>query len=79
VFLEDVKVPLENLVGEENRGWTYAKYLLGHERTGIARVGQSKRELVFLKRLALNQKKNGVSLLSDPGVRRESREPRDRD
>jgi len=66
VFLEDVKVPLENLVGEENRGWTYAKYLLGHERTGIARVGQSKRELVFLKRLAAKQKKGGVSLLSDP-------------
>jgi alkylation response protein AidB-like acyl-CoA dehydrogenase len=66
VFLEDVKVPLENLVGEENRGWTYAKYLLGHERTGIARVGQSKRELVFLKRLAANQKKGSVSLLADP-------------
>ena len=65
VFLEDVKVPLENRVGEENRGWTYAKYLLGHERTGIARVGQSKRELVFLKRLAANQKKGGVSLLAD--------------
>jgi alkylation response protein AidB-like acyl-CoA dehydrogenase len=66
VFLEDVKVPLENLVGEENRGWTYAKYLLGHERTGIARVGQSKRELVFLKRLAADQKKGGGSLLNDP-------------
>jgi alkylation response protein AidB-like acyl-CoA dehydrogenase len=66
VFFEDVKVPVENLVGEENRGWTYAKYLLGHERTGIARVGQSKRELVFLKRLALNQKKNGKPLLQDP-------------
>ena len=66
VFLEDVKVPVENLVGEENRGWTYAKYLLGHERTGIARVGQSKRELVFLKRLAADQKKGGVSLLNDP-------------
>jgi alkylation response protein AidB-like acyl-CoA dehydrogenase len=66
VFLEDVKVPLENLVGEENRGWTYAKYLLGHERTGIARVGQSKRELVFLKRLAADQKKGGASLLKDP-------------
>jgi len=65
VFLEDVKVPVENLVGEENRGWTYAKYLLGHERTGIARVGQSKRELVFLKRLAAAQKKGGVSLLND--------------
>ncbi|MFT4436189.1 acyl-CoA dehydrogenase family protein [Caballeronia sp. 15715] len=66
VFLEDVKVPVENLIGEENRGWTYAKYLLGHERTGIARVGQSKRELVFLKRLAANQKKGSGSLLSDP-------------
>ncbi|OTP73492.1 acyl-CoA dehydrogenase family protein [Caballeronia sordidicola] len=66
VFFEDVKVPMENLVGEENRGWTYAKYLLGHERTGIARVGQSKRELVFLKRLATDQKKGGASLLKDP-------------
>jgi alkylation response protein AidB-like acyl-CoA dehydrogenase len=66
VFFEDVEVPLENLVGEENRGWTYAKYLLGHERTGIARVASSKRELVFLKRLALAQKKNGKPLLHDP-------------
>jgi alkylation response protein AidB-like acyl-CoA dehydrogenase len=66
VFLEDVKVPVQNLVGEENRGWTYAKYLLGHERTGIARVGQSKRELVFLKRLATDQKKGGVPLINDP-------------
>ncbi|KQR85963.1 pimeloyl-CoA dehydrogenase large subunit [Burkholderia sp. Leaf177] len=66
VFFEDVKVPVENLVGEENRGWTYAKYLLGHERTGIARVGQSKRELVFLKRLAADQKKGAASLLQDP-------------
>jgi alkylation response protein AidB-like acyl-CoA dehydrogenase len=66
VFFEDVKVPVENLVGDENRGWTYAKYLLGHERTGIARVGQSKRELIFLKRLALDQTKNGKPLLRDP-------------
>ncbi|MFC0402105.1 acyl-CoA dehydrogenase family protein [Paraburkholderia rhizosphaerae] len=66
VFFDDVKVPLDNLVGEENRGWTYAKYLLGHERTGIARVANSKREMVFLKRLALAQKKNGKPLLDDP-------------
>jgi alkylation response protein AidB-like acyl-CoA dehydrogenase len=66
VFFEDVKVPVENLVGEENRGWTYAKYLLGHERTGIARVGASNRELAFLKHVALNQKKNGKPLLHDP-------------
>ncbi|QGZ61057.1 acyl-CoA dehydrogenase family protein [Paraburkholderia acidisoli] len=66
VFFEDVKVPVENLVGEENRGWTYAKYLLGHERTGIARVGASNRELAFLKRVALGQKKHGKPLLHDP-------------
>jgi alkylation response protein AidB-like acyl-CoA dehydrogenase len=66
VFLEDVKVPVQNRVGDENRGWTYAKYLLGHERTGIARVGQSKRELVFLKKFASEQRKSGRSLLDDP-------------
>ena len=42
VFFDDVEVPLENLVGEENKGWDYAKFLLGNERTGIARVGVSK-------------------------------------
>jgi alkylation response protein AidB-like acyl-CoA dehydrogenase len=66
VFLEDVRVPVANLVGEENRGWTYAKFLLGHERTGIARVGQSKRELLFLKRLALDRTQGGKPLLHDP-------------
>ncbi|WP_321801217.1 acyl-CoA dehydrogenase family protein [Caballeronia sp. J97] len=66
VFFEDVEVPVANLVGEQNRGWTYAKYLLGHERTGIARVGQSKRELLFLKRLALDRNKGAKPLLHDP-------------
>ncbi|WP_439890638.1 acyl-CoA dehydrogenase family protein [Ralstonia sp. 25C] len=66
VFFDNVKVPVENLIGEENRGWTYAKYLLGHERTGIARVGNSKRELAFLKRVALQHQKNGKPLLQDP-------------
>jgi alkylation response protein AidB-like acyl-CoA dehydrogenase len=66
VFLDNVKVPVENLVGEEGKGWTYAKYLLGHERTGIAAVGRSKRELGFLKRLAGDQTKNGKPLLEDP-------------
>ena len=42
VFFDDVEVPVENLVGEENKGWDYAKFLLGNERTGIARVGVSK-------------------------------------
>src|SRR5664279_4774992 len=42
VFFDDVEVPYENLIGEENKGWDYAKFLLGNERTGIARVGVSK-------------------------------------
>ncbi|BDT58848.1 acyl-CoA dehydrogenase [Massilia varians] len=66
VFFDNVRVPVANLVGEENRGWTYAKYLLGHERTGIAAVGRSKRELAFLKRLARREQKNGRALLEDP-------------
>jgi alkylation response protein AidB-like acyl-CoA dehydrogenase len=66
VFFDNVKVPVENLVGQENRGWTYAKYLLGHERTGIAAVGRSKRELQCLKRVAAAQSKNGKSLIADP-------------
>jgi alkylation response protein AidB-like acyl-CoA dehydrogenase len=55
-----------NLIGQENRGWTYAKYLLGHERTGIAAVGRSKRELAFVKRYAATQLRNGLPLLQDP-------------
>ncbi len=42
VFFDDVRVPVENRIGEENKGWDYAKFLLGNERTGIARVGISK-------------------------------------
>ncbi|MDP1983293.1 MAG: acyl-CoA dehydrogenase family protein [Sulfuritalea sp.] len=52
VWLEDVKVPAANLIGEENKGWTYAKFLLGHERTNIAGIGIAKRELARLKRIA---------------------------
>jgi pimeloyl-CoA dehydrogenase large subunit len=52
VFFDDVKVPLTNLVGEENKGWDYAKFLLGNERTGIARVGITKQRLVRVKRIA---------------------------
>ena len=66
VFLDNVEVPVENRVGEEGKGWTYAKYLLGHERTGIAAVGRSKRELGFLKRIASEQTKNGEPLTEDP-------------
>jgi alkylation response protein AidB-like acyl-CoA dehydrogenase len=66
VWLEDVRVPLENLVGEENAGWTYAKFLLGHERTNIAGIGIAKRELARLKRIAAQETKNGKPLLQDP-------------
>ncbi len=66
VWFEDVRVPAENLVGEENKGWTYAKFLLGHERTNIAGVGASKRELARLKRIAAQERKHGRPLLEDP-------------
>ncbi len=52
VFFDEVRVPAENLIGEENKGWTYAKLLLTHERTGIAQVPRSKRRLAALKRTA---------------------------
>jgi alkylation response protein AidB-like acyl-CoA dehydrogenase len=66
VWFEEVEVPAENLVGTENSGWTYAKFLLGHERTNIAGVGPSKRELARLKRIASEERKNGRPLLEDP-------------
>ena len=52
VWFDNVEVPAENLVGEENKGWTYAKYLLAHERTNIADVNRAKRELERLKQIA---------------------------
>ena len=66
VWFEEVRVPVENRVGEENQGWTYAKFLLGHERTNIAQVGVSKRELRRLKRIATEERKNGRPLIEDP-------------
>ena len=66
VWFEDVKVPVANRIGEENKGWTYAKFLLGHERTNIAGIGASKRELGRLKRIAATEAKNGRPLIEDP-------------
>lgn len=66
VFFSDVRVPIENRVGEENRGWTYAKYLLTYERTNIAGVGLSTTALTRLKAVAARQKKNGRPLADDP-------------
>ena len=51
IFFEDVRVPVENRIGEENKGWTYAKFLLGNERTSMAGVGRSTRMLDKLKRI----------------------------
>ena len=69
VWFENVKVPVQNLVGEEGRGWTCAKFLLSHERTGIAGVARSKRELRLLKYIASQEKKNGRPLLQDSRFR----------
>ncbi|WP_298675623.1 acyl-CoA dehydrogenase family protein [uncultured Lentibacter sp.] len=66
VWLTDVKVPLENLVGEENKGWTYAKYLLTHERTNIAGVGFSQAGLAAVKRIAAAEMANGRPLIENP-------------
>jgi len=66
IWLENVKVPIENRIGEENKGWTYAKFLLGHERTSIAGIGTSKRELGRLKDIARQERKNGRPLIEDP-------------
>ena len=52
VWFDNVEVPAENLIGEENKGWTYAKHLLAHERTNIADVNRAKRELERVKRIA---------------------------
>ncbi|RAI58733.1 acyl-CoA dehydrogenase family protein [Roseicella frigidaeris] len=69
VFFTDVKVPAENLVGEENRGWSVAKYLLGNERTGIARLGKSKERVRFAKEVAREVRKEGRPLIEDRGFR----------
>ncbi len=64
VFFDDVEVPIENLIGEENKGWTYAKYLLAHERSNIADVNRAKRELERLKRIA-----KAEGMMDDPRFR----------
>ncbi len=64
-WLTDVRVPAENLVGEENMGWTYAKFLLAHERSGIAGVARSKRGVDELKKIARHEILDGKPLLED--------------
>ena len=69
VFLDDVRVPVGNLVGEENKGWDYAKFLLANERTGIARVGLTKQRLARLKEIAKTTPAGGGMLWDDPAYR----------
>jgi alkylation response protein AidB-like acyl-CoA dehydrogenase len=69
VFFDEVRVPAENLVHEEGKGWTVAKHLLGYERMGTGRIGASKRELARLKELAGEQMKDGRPLIEDARFR----------
>ncbi|MEM5471680.1 pimeloyl-CoA dehydrogenase large subunit [Hoeflea sp. AS60] len=69
VFFDDVRVPVENLVGEENKGWNYAKFLLGNERVNIARVGVSKERVRRIKELAGLQQVGGQRMIDQAEFR----------
>ncbi|MFE1600608.1 pimeloyl-CoA dehydrogenase large subunit [Methylobacterium sp. ID0610] len=69
VFFDDVRVPVENRVGQENKGWDYAKFLLGNERTNIARVGVSKQRIRRLKELAALERAGDAPLIENPRFR----------
>jgi alkylation response protein AidB-like acyl-CoA dehydrogenase len=66
VLFEDCVVPTENLIGEQDKGWTYAKALLAHERTGMAEVADSTRLLEALKQRALVEVNGGKAMIEDP-------------
>jgi len=66
VFFDNVRVPVANRIGEENKGWTYAKSLLAHERLSIAEVADSKRALAEIRELARQEINGGKPLLDDP-------------
>ncbi|MAJ87350.1 MAG: pimeloyl-CoA dehydrogenase large subunit [Cellvibrionales bacterium TMED148] len=66
VLFEDVKVPVENLIGEQDQGWTYAKALLIHERAGIAEVADSRSSLNALKAQAADEICGGTAIIEDP-------------
>jgi pimeloyl-CoA dehydrogenase large subunit len=70
VFFDEVRVPAENLVGEENKGWDYAKFLLSNERIGIARIGLTKERLARVKRLAQETPAGEGMVWDDPDFRR---------
>ena len=66
VLFEDVRVPITNLVGEENHGWEYAKFLLGHERTWTADIGASRKQIKKVREIASKELVDGKPLLEDP-------------
>jgi alkylation response protein AidB-like acyl-CoA dehydrogenase len=69
VFFDDVRVPVENRIGEEDNGWTYAKVLLGFERTGIAGIGRSRNFLGKVREIAANEPMGEGTLHDDPDFR----------
>ena len=69
VFFDDVKVPVANRIYDENKGWDVAKFLLGNERTGIARLGKSMERINYARELARDVRQNGKPLIEDPGFR----------
>ena len=70
VWFDNVKVPAENLIGQENMGWTYAKFLLAHERSGIAQVARSKKAIERIKQIAAAEMSYGEPLIQDPAFQR---------
>jgi alkylation response protein AidB-like acyl-CoA dehydrogenase len=66
VFFENVRVPADQLVGEQNRGWDYAKFLLGNERTTNAGTGIIKTRIIRLKQIAAETMADGRPVLDDP-------------
>ncbi|MBN9425111.1 MAG: acyl-CoA dehydrogenase family protein, partial [Burkholderiales bacterium] len=71
VFFDDVRVPVANLVGEENKGWDCAKFLLANERTGIANVGLCRERLDHARALAVRTSEAGTRLIDDAALRGE--------
>ncbi|KQX95833.1 acyl-CoA dehydrogenase family protein [Variovorax sp. Root473] len=71
VFFDEVRVPVDNLVGQENKGWDCAKFLLGNERTGIANVGLCRERLAHARAVAMRTRQGGGYLLDDPKLQAE--------
>ena len=69
VFLEGVRVPVDQLIGDEGRGWDYAKFLLGNERVATAEVPRNKRNLAALVSMATRARRRGMALIDDPVFR----------